>query len=317
MPPSLARLRPLLPLSWPLLAAAAVATVMVAGCKRAPTPLPGADAAPAAAAHQFVVHLRGNDLVGYAQAMVTPAQYRELETAWREGRSRWPLTELPLSDELPALLAVLSRPNAEKTLQKDFDTQIAGQATGVRQAAQSLGMFGVQYLRNQSSYTPEQRAHYVQLVTALSQWGAAAPLTDRARAQKAIAELVAAARKTGLDSEAALRETGMEESLRRLGPFFGSFKAVLASYGLPLDTSLDELRSGLVSQQSDEAQVRIQYPLAGAEIDTTSSLIRLDGHWYLRQTQDEVARLLAPPPAEAPTLTPAPGPSDTVPTAGR
>lgn len=306
MPPSLARLRPSSLLPWPLLAAAALAIVLVPGCKRAAAPLPGADAAPAAAVHQLAVHLRGNDLVGYAKAMVTPAQYRQLETAWREGRSRWPLTELPLSDELPALLAALSRPDAEKALQKSFDTQIAGQAAGVRQAAQSLGMFGVQYLRNQSRYGPQQRAHYMQLVIAFSQWAATAPLTDRGLARQAIAELVAAARRTGLGSETALREAGMEESLRRLGPFFATLKAVLAGYGLPLDGALDELRTGLVGQRGDQAQVRIQYPLAAAEIDTTASLVRREGRWYLQQTQDEVARLLAPP-AEAPA------PSDTAP----
>lgn len=307
MPPSLARLRPPSLLPWLLLAAA----VLGAGCNRhSAEPLPGADAAPSAAVHQFVVHLRNNDLVAYAKTMVTPAQYGQLETAWREGRSRWPLTELPLSDELPALLAALSRPDAEKTLQKSFDQQFAGQAAGIREAAQSLGMFGVQYLRNQGSYSPEQRDHYVQLVTALSQWAASAPLADRGLARQAIAELAAAARKTGLGSEAALREAGMEESLRRLGPFFATVKAVLARYDLPLDTTLDELRSGLVSQQGDQAQVRIHYPLAAAEIDTTASLVRREGRWYLRQTQDEVAQLLASP-------VPAPSPPDTAPTAGR
>ncbi|MFT4249540.1 MAG: hypothetical protein QM581_16135 [Pseudomonas sp.] len=312
MPSSLTRLRPSPLLIRSLLAAAVLAVALLPGCKRPPAPLPGANAAPAAAVHQLAVYLRGNDLVGYAKAMVTPAQYRQLEAAWREGRSRWPLTELPLSDELPALLAALSRPDAEKTLQASFDAQIAGQAAGVRQAAQSLGLFGVQYLRNQGDYGPEQRAHYVQLVSVLSQWATTAPLTDRGRAQKAIAELVAAARRTGLGSEAALRDAGMEESLRRLGPFFATLKGVLAGYGLPLDGALDALRTGLVSELADQAQVRIQYPLATAEIDITASLIQCEGRWYLSQTQDEVARLLT-----APVATPAPVTPDTAPTAGR
>lgn len=310
MTPSLARLRPSSLLSWPLLAGMVLAAALAGGCKRVPAPLPGADAAPAAAVHQLAVRLRGNDLVGYARAMVTPAQYAQLESAWREGRSRWPLTELPLSDELPALLAALSRPDAEKTLQQAFDTQIAGQAAGVRQAAQSLGLFGVQYLRNQSQYGPEQRAHYVQLVSALSQWATAAPLADRGRARKAIAQLTAAARATGLGGEAELRAAGMEESLRRLGPFFATLKTVLADYGLPLDGALDALRTGLVGQQGDQAQVRIQYPLASAEIDLTARLVRREGRWYLQRTQDEVAGLLAAPPA-------APATPDTAPATGR
>jgi hypothetical protein len=291
MPLLIARLRPL-PL---LLLCGAIA--LLASCQRTPAPLPGADAEPAAAMHAITVHLRNDDLVGYARAMVTPSQYAALETAWRDGRSRWPLTELPLSEELPKLLATLSAPNAEATLRRDFEAQIAGQGASVRQAAHSLGMFGVQYLRNQGDYSPEQRAHYVQLVTALSQWAGAAPLADRTHATRAIAELVAAARRTGLKDEASLRALGMEESLRRLGPFFATVKQVLDAYGLSLDTTLDEVRTGLVSQQGEHANVRIQYPLAGQQIDLTASLVRRERRWYLQRTQDEVQALLAPAPA--------------------
>ncbi len=283
-------LRPLPLLLLPLLGA----------CKREPAPLPGANAEPAAAVHQLAVHLRGNDLVGYARAMVTADQYARLETAWREDRSRWPLTELPLSDELPALLAALSRPGAEKELQQQFDAQVAGQGAGIRQAARSLGMFGVQYLRNQGGYSPEQRAHYVQLVTALSEWAAAAPLAERGHAQAAIAELTAAVRQSGLKGGEDLHAAGMEASLRRLGPVLAALKKVLAGYGLPLDTSLDELRTGLVNQQGELARVRIQYPLGAQQIDTTASLVRRQGHWYLQRTQDEVERLLAAPAAPVP-----------------
>ncbi|MEE7547513.1 hypothetical protein HF319_11110, partial [Xanthomonas sp. Kuri4-1] len=100
MPSVTARFRPRPPLPW-LLAAA----LLLGGCQREPAPLPGANAEPAAAVQQWAVYLRRNDLVGYAKATVTPAQYAQLENAWRQDRSRWPLTELPLSAELPGLLA--------------------------------------------------------------------------------------------------------------------------------------------------------------------------------------------------------------------
>lgn len=304
------RFRPSHSLSPPALAALllAVSLLLMAGCTRAPEPLPGAEAAPATAVQQIATRLRANDLVGYAKALVTPAQYGQLETAWREGRSRWPLSGLPLSDELPTLLATLSRPDAERTLRQAFDAQIAGQAADIRQAAKALGLFGVRYLHGQTRYSQDQRAHYVQLVNALSQWAAAAPLTDRARADQAIAALTAAARRTGLGGDAELRQAGMEESLRRLGPFLATFKAVLADYGLALDPALDALRTGLVEQQGDRAIARIDYPLAGAEIDTVVALVRREGRWYLQRTQDDVAQLLGPALPAVP---------DSVPTAGR
>jgi len=292
------------------------ALLLLSACKREPPELPGAAAEPATAVRQLVDRLHDNDLVGYARAAVTTQQYAELETAWREGRSRWPLTTLPLGGELPKLLQALSEPGAEQRLQRAFDTQIAGQGTGIKQAAHSLGLFGVQYLRNQGDYTPEQRAHYIQLVTALSDWIGTAPLADRSHAQAAIPRIVAAARQTGLRNDADLQAAGMEESLRRLGPFLQELKAVLDSYGLTLDTSLAETRVGLVSQQGDQAKVHIQYPLAAEQIDTSADLVRLGGHWYLAGIQHQVTTLLRPAPepaASAATATAAPaGPAPAV-----
>ncbi|WP_031339022.1 hypothetical protein, partial [Xanthomonas maliensis] len=282
------------PLGWLLLA-----LLCLGGCQRhsAPAALPGAEAEPAAAMQAMVMPLRNDDLVAYARLRVTPAQYTGLEAAWRSGSSRWPLTELPLPNEIASLLDTLSASDAERSLQRAFDQQLAGQAQGLRQAAQSLGQFGVQYLHSRNDYPPEQRAHYVQLVDALSAWAAQAPLADRARAKASIATLVAAARATGIRSDADLQRLGMEESLRRLGPFWAACKTVLVRYDLSLDDSLDALRTGLVKQDGERAQVRLRYPLAARDIDITLWLRKRDGHWYPQQTQDEVEALLAAAPA--------------------
>ncbi|PPT48236.1 hypothetical protein XarbCFBP8149_14645 [Xanthomonas arboricola] len=294
MSPSTVRAGRFQSIAWVLLAA-----LCLGSCQRADktAALPGASAEPAAAMQSMTLPLRRNDLVAYARIRVTPAQYTQLEAAWRSGASRWPLTELPLPNEVGSLLGTLSAPGAERQLQQAFDAQLAGQSQGIRQAAQSLGQFGVQYLRSRSDYQPEQRAHYVQLVDSLSAWAATAPLADRARAKASIADLVTAARATGIGSDADLQRLGMEESLRRLGPFWAAAKQVLERYGLSLDSSLDALRTGLTRQDGDRAQVRLRYPLAAHDIDLSIALIKRDGHWYQQQTQDEVQALLGAAPA--------------------
>ncbi|CEJ48824.1 conserved exported hypothetical protein [Xanthomonas citri pv. bilvae] len=275
--------------AWLLLAA-----LCVSGCQRNQTApaLPGAKAEPAAAMQAMTLPLRRNDLVAYARIRVTPAQYTQLEASWCSGASRWPLTELPLPNEVGALLGSLSAPDAERRLQQAFDAQLAGQAQGIAQAAQSLGQFGVQYLRSRNDYQPEQRAHYVQLVDALSAWAATAPLADRPRAKASIADLTSAARATGITSDADLQRLGMEESLRRLGPFWETCKKVLERYDLSIDSSLYALRTGLIKQDADTAQVRLRYPLAAHDIDLNVALIKREGHWYQLQTQNEVQALL-------------------------
>lgn len=270
-------------------------TVMaLAACRRSAEPLPGAATEPAAAVRQLMQHLRDNDLEGYARAAVPPAQYAELETAWAQGHSRWPLTELPLDEKLPVLLETLSQDDAESQLRRAFKAQLEGQSAAVRQAAHSLGLFGVQYITHQGDYSAAERAHYVQLVTALSDWAQSAPLSDAKLAQASITTLTAAARATGLGGgDAALQQAGMTGSLQKLAPFATASKQVLAGYGLKLDESIEGMRTGLVNQDGDRATVRVQYRLAGKELDLQVLLVRRDGHWYLARTLGDVDALLA------------------------
>ena len=145
---------------------AAMLLLAVAAC-REPANDPARPAAePVAAVQAMALRLAGDDLVGYAKLSVPPSQYQRLQQAWAEGHSQWPLTELPLGDQLLPMLAALRTPNASVELQRSFDRQLAGQAGAVRQAAQSMGNFGVQYLRHQKGYTPGQQAHYIALVGA-------------------------------------------------------------------------------------------------------------------------------------------------------
>ncbi len=267
--------------------------VLLTACKRDAIDPDAPAAEPVAALQQIARQVADNDLVGYARASVPPTQYARLQAAWANGHSRWPLTDLPLDGQLLPMLAALSAPDAPQRLQRSFDAQIAGQATGVRQAAHSMGLFGVQYLRNQTDYSDSERAHYSQVVDVLSRWAASAPLTDKQRARTTITLLTATARTAGLSTDAELQAAGMEGSLRRLGPFAKAFKTALASYGLSLDAALTGLRGELVSQQGDTAVLRIQYPLAGEQIEAQVGMTRREGHWYLTRTLEETDALLA------------------------
>jgi hypothetical protein len=108
-----------------------LACVLVA-CDRAPPPgpatptaAPAAATRPAQAVRQLTRHLRDNDLVAFAHEAVPPALHAQLERAWSEGRTRWPLDELPFDDRVPALLKSLAAPQAQTELQRVFDQQFA------------------------------------------------------------------------------------------------------------------------------------------------------------------------------------------------
>ncbi|MFT3761584.1 MAG: hypothetical protein QM761_03025 [Pseudoxanthomonas sp.] len=265
-----------------------LAALLLAACKPQPaaeTPpaaLPGAASEPAAAVRALAARLHNDDLAGFARAAVPPAEYARLETTWRDGDSRWPLTLLPLDEQLLPLLQTLSAEGAETRLKRDFDRQLAHQDRDLRDAARNLGLFGVRYVQENDGYGDAERKHYAAVIQALSAWGQRAPLGDPARAHAAIDRLCAAARRTGIADDATLGRLGMEQSLQRLAPFFAELKAVLADgYGLSLGDALAQLQSGLLEQHGDHARVQVRYPLAGTQIEATTNLERRDGRWYL------------------------------------
>ncbi len=294
--------------TWRAIASRGVILLVLAaisGCSReAADPPAQRVSAPAAAVLRQAEHLRHNDLRGFARDAVPPAHFKALEASWRSGSSRWPLTELPLHDQIEPMLLALTAPDALRDLKQSFDHNLANQGKDLREAAVSLGSFGVQYVQREGEYSAQERAHYVQVINALSEWARQAKLGDPARADAAISKLAAAARTSGFNGESSLREAGMEASLVRLEPFFAATKNVLASYGLSIDRSLDGLRAELVTQQGGVAQVRIRYPLAGREVETVVDLERRGGRWYLVDQLREGERALqalksrAPPAAE-------------------
>jgi len=258
-----------------------VVVVAMAGCSREAADPPKRPSGPAAAVLRLAEHLRHNDLRGFARDAVPPVHFKALEAAWRSGTSRWPLTELPLDDQIEPMLSALAAPEALRDLKQSFDRNLANQGRDLRQAAVSLGSFGVQYVQREGDYSPQERAHYVLVINALSEWAQQAPLGDPVRADAAISKLAAAARTSGFTGGTSLREAGMEASLVRLEPFFAASKNVLASYGLLIDRSLDGLRAEVIAEQGETAQVRLRYPLAGREVETVVDLERHDGRWYL------------------------------------
>lgn len=262
-----------------LLAAAALA---LPGCSRPDT----ADAAqaqeaptPGETVRRLTAHLRDSDLEAFARDAVTPALHAQLETAWRGGRTRWPLDQLPFAAHLPRAMAALSAPDAEKTLQQGFDRQLAN--ASLAQAAEFLTVFTVQFILQQGDFSVSEREHYPQLVQALGGWAGQAPIGDRKRAQAAIATMAAAAREAKLDSDEAFAEAGMSAGLQRMSRVLATGKQVLASYGFDLDADLRDMQVQLQSQTGDLARVRMQYALAGTPVDTVVNLERRDGHWYV------------------------------------
>jgi hypothetical protein len=257
----------------------------------------GAASEPAAEVLLLAAHLRANDLNAFVHAALPPELQAPLQRAWRENRSRWPLDELPFGERVPGMLQALAAPKAEQDLRRGFDRQFANANRDIRSAATGLGLFGVKFVESDAELSAEERAHYTQLIGALSEWAKTAKLGDTQRARRSIAQLTGAARRSGLKHPDDFARFGMEDSLRRLGPVFGSLKSALDQYGLDLDHGLDELTATLESQDGNSARVRMRYPLGGRTIDTIVALERVGKRWYLRDFLRHARAAAAPAPS--------------------
>lgn len=258
-------------------------SILASSCERtAPAgPTSPAPALPAEAVQQLVDDLRRDDLAGYARHAVPPELHARLEAAWREGRTLWPLTELPLDTRFQGFLTALAEPRSEQKLLATYRRQFAGAHGEIRTAAKTLGLFTAQYVANEAAYSDAERDHYRQLVAALAAWGQRAPLGDAQRARQVIPQVTLSARSTGLGAPDGLRQAGMERSLQRLSPFFVRIERVLAQYGLDFDAALTGMKVTLAEQTGDRARVRLQYTLAGQPIDALVLVERRGGRWYL------------------------------------
>jgi hypothetical protein len=290
-----------IPIRYVLTGALLASSVLAGGCERVAPPAgtPQQPLLPAQAVQQLVDDLRRDDLAAYARHAVPPELHARLEAAWGEGRTLWPLTELPLDNKFQGFLTTLAEPRSEQKLLAAYRRQFAGANTEIRTAAKTLGLFTAQYVANEAAYSETERDHYRQMIVALAAWGQRAPLGDAQRARQVVPQMTLAARSTGLGGPDGLHRAGMERSLQRLSPFVVRLERVLAQqYGLDFDAALAGMRVTLAEQTGDQARVRLEYTLAGQPIDAFVLVERRAGRWYLsdllRRAEAEAAAPVRP-----------------------
>ena len=290
---------------WALLLAFALALPWLSACRPAAESA-SVDAAglrnaaaerPVDAVHVLRDRLLARDGAGFARVALPPGLHAQVETAWRSGRSTWPLQELPLDGDIPRMLAALQEPDAAKGLMTSFRSQFAGADGDIDQAVRTLVVFGRGYLQKDPDYSEEQRKHIDQVMLALGDWALAAPLSDPVRAQHLFSALAATATRTGVDGRRAnadFARLGMTASLGRLSRFYGTLLTQMRlQYGLDFDASLRSLHVSLAQQTGDTARLRLDYVLAGRPITAIVPVVRIDGHWYLADYVDDARRSLA------------------------
>jgi hypothetical protein len=144
------------------------------------------------------------------------------------------------------------------------------------------------------------------MLDAVATWVQSAKFFDRDLAKKAIGRVVESARSLELKTLDQVEKLEFEQMLEKAGIAFQAFKDVLAIYGFNIDEALDSVKAEVVSEQGEQAKVKIAYTILGQALTVESDMVKSEDRWYGKEALAELEKAAAAPVAEAPAAEAAP-----------
>lgn len=270
----------------------------LAGCQREDAAAPAADT-PTAAVEALAGSLRDNDLARFSRASVPPAMYARLETRWKEEQAAQPEPSDEERKQFDELLARFTAPDASEKLYAElepsldkFEAEMAAQMPLM--VAMGSGFLSASVQQNEA-LSEEQKKHAGEVIGELATWASGLKLGDRDKIRQALDVVAETARALELESIDQMRGFSFEQTLQRGGVVLAGGKRVLALYGLDADRMLDSMQAELVSEQGDQARVRVTYTLLEKPISFEVDMVRQEGGWYTRDAIASTEEQLAAP----------------------
>jgi hypothetical protein len=246
---------------------------------------------PDAAVMQSVNLLRANDFNGLVEASVPPARFEEAKTRWMTELKDEEITDENRA-EFAETMAKLTAPDAEETLMAEIRPQLAqfeGEMKAQLPAMIAMGKgFVLAAINESQDIAAENKPQVTNLVNALGTWAESGEFASADRAEKAVEEVTAAARKMPvrtLDEVHALDFNGIMDVMEIA---YGGFKGVLKAYDIDMDASLASARAETLSQDGDNAKVRVHFDFLGAPMNFDTQMVRVDGRWYGKDAIEEL-----------------------------
>lgn len=275
---------------FPIRVVALLLALLLAACQR-DTPAPvAASTEPTAAIDAGVAALRAGDLRAFMESQVPPAEIERLR-AEHAAQASEPVDEAE-RERFAAWMAKLTAPDAEDRVLAElepqlerFEREIAPQLTSNVEMLKGLAMVAIQ---QNEDLTPLAKEQAVASLDAVSGWVTTTKFTDRERLRDAIGHFAEAAREADVATLDALQALDWEASVDRASIAFRATKRTLETYGFPVDTILDSVRSEVVSHDGDKAMVKVSYDLLGKPMSFDVDLVYRDGRWYAKDTLDAV-----------------------------
>jgi hypothetical protein len=277
---------------------------------------PGGDT-PAAAVEQSVALIKNGDFDGFWKHGLPPADYAQLRADWTLARpGEGSITD---DDRAQFNLAVehLTEPGAETKLYEELkpkldqmDEKYHDQLPVLISIGQAVLSTGI---AQNKTMTQTQKQQARDVLNAMLPWAQQTPWFDQDKAKQAVGVVVATSRQLNLKSADQVQNMDFDTAMKEYSVAYGGIKQLLTIYGLSVDDTLNSVKVSTVSQDNNQAHVKIDYTLLGKPISTDSQLVQIDGRWYSQDLIDSEharhERILHP----APAASSAPAPAGTIP----
>lgn len=258
--------------------------LLLACSKESAAPSAAAGKTPTDAVTHWAQSLRANDMQAFSRQWLPDDLRQRTEAAFDAQRQALPPADEKDRAEFAQTMSKLTAADAEKTLYAEIEPMLAKLDAEIGSqlplaVAMGSGFISASIAESQT-LSDDEKQHAGSALAALTGWASALPLTDRAKAQQAIAAVTDTARKLELDSIDALRSLKLDPALAKAGIVAAGTKKLLAVYGLDVDKALASVKASEVSRDGDHARVKVSYTLLDKPITFEMDMVQRDGRWF-------------------------------------
>ena len=277
-----------------------------------------ATASPDQAIAEVASKLKSGDVLAVLQMSLPPKHLDKMKADWKAKMAADPVTDEDRK-EFAETIAKLTAADAETALYAEAEPQLAKMETEMAaQMPMLIGMgqgFAMQSIQANEKLTEAQKKQAGDVVGAMATWLQGVKFADRELAKQAIGKAVATARALELTTLDEVRGLEFEPAMAKMGVAFNGTKEVLAIYGLKLDETFDSVQTQIISQDGDNAMVKVDYQIFGQPLSFETAMVQIDGRWYGKDTIEQLEKELNAPADVAMPEDGAPAEEDVAPAA--
>ena len=241
---------------------------------------------PAVQMRELIRVLRANDVAGLVRAVVPPANYQQMRTAYELQRAE-PTTEKQRA-EFAEGLAKLTAPDAVDKMMLEIEPKLVEARPKVAGALMmGMGALQVAVVSEDSKLTAAERASLQSALPGVHRWAISTDFLSSLAMRQALTLLADAARSTGVRGLDDFKMLSFEQALSRAGSMLAASKQALKLYGLDLNAIADSLQVQVLEVQGGTARVRTTVTLFDAPISSEHDLVLLEGRWYGKHTVEK------------------------------